>query len=319
MILVTGASGALGTLVLDRLRATAGSENGSTNGGRNGGEAGTAADVAEAASTNGVIAGTRTPHGNARHLDFDQPDTLTDGFAGVDVLVFVSAGYAEDDVVLARHGAVVAAATAAGVRHVIYTSLAGSGERMTIALAHRWTETRLADAPFDVTVLRNGLYSELAAGMLAPKAKNAVHTGVLTMPWGTGRLATVAREDLAEAAARVAAETDADLRAGRRGRHAGRSYELEGMTALSGGDLAALLAEESGRPVRYQVAPLSTARDGLEAAGLPGYQLMHSMSAFANINAGFLDLHPSDLPQLLDAAPREARDVVRVLLRAELG
>ncbi|ABW12293.1 hypothetical protein Franean1_2870 [Parafrankia sp. EAN1pec] len=102
MILVTGTSGVLGGLVLERLRADSGSED----------------EKAKA----GVVAGTRTPGDDDRHIDFDNPDTLADGFAGVDVLVFVSAGSAEDDVVLARHGAVVAAASEARVRHVIYTS-----------------------------------------------------------------------------------------------------------------------------------------------------------------------------------------------------
>jgi hypothetical protein len=82
-----------------------------------------------------------------RDADHDQP--LTAGFAGVDVLMFLSAGFAEDDVALARHGAVVDAAAAAEVRHVIYTSLAGSGNQITIALPHRWTEARLAQALFD--------------------------------------------------------------------------------------------------------------------------------------------------------------------------
>jgi hypothetical protein len=94
-----------------------------------------------------VAAGTRAATAaGARRIDFDRPETLTAGFGGVDVLVFVSAGYAEDDVVLASHGAVIAAAASVGVRHVIYTSLAGSADRLTIALAHRWTEARLAES-----------------------------------------------------------------------------------------------------------------------------------------------------------------------------
>ncbi|MFD0635159.1 hypothetical protein ACFQ9X_30090 [Catenulispora yoronensis] len=48
----------------------------------------------------------------ARRVDFDDPQSLPGAFAGVDVLLVVSAGYAEDDVVLARHGAVADAAAA---------------------------------------------------------------------------------------------------------------------------------------------------------------------------------------------------------------
>ncbi|GAB2554107.1 Rossmann-fold NAD(P)-binding domain-containing protein [Nocardia heshunensis] len=104
-----------------------------------------------------VVSGTRSGGGSTtRRIDFDDPATLVGGFRGVGVLVFVSAGYAEDDVVLSRHRAVVEAAATAGVRHVIYTSLADSGRHMSIAVPHRGTEKFLAAAPFDVTVLRSG-------------------------------------------------------------------------------------------------------------------------------------------------------------------
>ena len=102
MILVTGVSGGLGGLILDGLSVV---------------------DDVE------VVAGTRSGDGTTRRwIDFDDPASLVEGFQAVDVVVFVSAGYAEDDVVLARHGAAVDAAAAAGIRHAIYTSLTGSGD-----------------------------------------------------------------------------------------------------------------------------------------------------------------------------------------------
>lgn len=261
MIMVTGASGALAALVLERLAG------------------------------HDVVAGSRTPGEGARLVDFDRPETLVEGFAGVDVLVFVSAGYAEDDVVIARHGAVVDAATGAGVRHVVYTSVVGSGDGLTIALAHRWTEDRLAAVPFDVTVLRNGLYAEIPASM-APGV-----TDEFAAPWGGGRLAVVAREDLADVAAKVALDPAA---------HAGRTYELEGVEAFGGQDVADLLAESLGRPVAYRATALA------DVWALPGprYQVAHTASMFANVAAGRLDLRPGDLPALLDAPPRSARAVI---------
>ncbi|GAA1284192.1 SDR family oxidoreductase [Pseudonocardia aurantiaca] len=283
MILVTGASGALGGLVLHRL----------------------------AAGGAPVVGGTRAPgNSSARQVDFDRPETLRSAFAGVDVLVLVSAGFAEDDVVLARHGAAVDAAASAGVRHVVYTSLAGSGERLSIALAHRWTEARLGGAPFHVTVLRNGLYAELLAGIVLAGAEQAAATGVFAAPWGAGRLAVVAREDLADVAARVAAQSDADLAGGARSRHAGRTYELEGVTAVSGADVAAILSAGVGRPVRYQPVSLADVRAALSAGGAEPYQVAHTISMFANLGAGLLDRRDSDLPALLDIEPRPVRDLL---------
>jgi NAD(P)H dehydrogenase (quinone) len=284
MILVTGVSGGLGGLVLGGLSAVDGLE---------------------------VVAGTRSGDGTtARRIDFDDPASLAGGFQGVDVLVFVSAGYAEDDVVLARHGAVVDAATAAGIRHVIYTSVAGSAGLMSIALPHRWTEARLAAAPFDVTVLRNGLYAEVPAGLAAAGAGSATATGVFAAALGTGRISVVAREDLADVAVRVAAETQQDLAAGGRSRHADRTYELEGATAIGGRDIAALLTTASGHPITYRPVSLQDTRAALAGSGLEPYQLAHTLSLFANANAGFLEAHHTDLTDLLRTPPRSVHDLV---------
>lgn len=286
MILVTGISGELGGLIHAGLAAEPDLE---------------------------VLGGTRSPgaagdgRGAVRRIDFDVPATLTAGFAGVDVLVFVSAGFGDDDVVLARHGAVVAAAGAAGVRHVIYTSLSGSGDALTFALPHRWTEARLAAAPFDVTVLRNGLYSQLLADMAQSGLPSAAATGVFPAALGAGRISAVDRRDLADVAVRVAAEAQRDLLldAGS-GRHAGRTYELEGVEAYGGGELAAALAGAAGRTVAYRPVPLAAAREALEGAGMPAFQLTHTLSIFSNALAGLLEAGASDLPALLPAgaAPR---------------
>lgn len=287
--MVTGVSGALGGVILDRLTAIADLE---------------------------VVAGTRAATGTARRIDFDDPTTLTAGFAGVDVLVFISAGFAEDDVVLARHGAVVDAAAAAGVRHVIYTSLAGSGNQLTIALPHRWTEARLAQAPFDVTVLRNGLYAEVTVGLAMSAAESAAASGVFAAPLGRGRVSVVAREDLADIATRVAVETQTDLAAGQRSRHAGHTYELEGQTAIGGHDIAETLAEALGRPVSYQPVPLAQAREALTASGLEPYQVSHAISIFSNIGAGLLESRGGDLTALLPTPPRPVLELISHAVKA---
>ncbi|MFI0898466.1 NmrA family NAD(P)-binding protein [Streptomyces sp. NPDC020983] len=285
MILVTGVSGGLGGLILSGLAGREGLH---------------------------VVGGTRAGDGGraGRRVDFDDPASLRAGFAGVDVLVVVSAGYAEDDVVYARHGAVADAAATAGVRHVVYTSLASSGESMTIALPHRWTEERLSAGPFTTTVLRNGLYTEIPAGLAAAGAAEAAATGVFAAPFGQGRLSVVAKEDLADAAVRVAAESQLDLAAGRESRHAGRVYELEGDRALGGADIAAALTGALGRPVAYRPASLAETRAGLEGSGLEPYQVTHTLSLFSNVIAGRAEARTSDLAGLLGVPPRPVLEAI---------
>ncbi|GAA2171681.1 MULTISPECIES: NmrA family NAD(P)-binding protein [Glycomyces] len=290
MILVTGVTGGLGGLILNGLKGI---------------------DDIE------VVPGTRKGDGSAaRRIDFDDPASLAEGFAGVDVLVFISAGYAEDDIVLARHGAVADAARAAGVKHVIYTSLASSGERMTIALPHRWTEDRLANGPFEVTILRNGLYTEIPLGLALTGAAMAAETGIFAAPFGDGRVSVVAKEDLADIAVRVAVETDRDLAAGNQSRHAGRTYELEGPTPIGGNEIAEVLTESLGRPVTYQSISLSDLRQGLEGSGMLPYQITHTLSIFSNVKAGWTEARHSDLEALLPNVPRPVHDSIVAAVKA---
>ncbi|WP_171169537.1 NAD(P)H-binding protein [Streptomyces sp. I05A-00742] len=270
MILVTGAGGALGQLVVEEL-----------------------------SGRDDVVRGTRTPGSAAeRRVDFDDPSSLD--FTGVDTLLLISAGYGEDDVVIARHDSAIAAAEKAGVRHVVYTSLSGDGDHLPYALAHRWTERRLARSPLAWTVLRNGLYAEFLAGIAAP-APN----GTITAPLGGGRLAAVARADLAAVAAAVAAAPE---------RHAGRVYELVGERALGGADLAEAIGGT------YEPSSLGATREAIIAAGdaLP-YQVPMLVGTYSAIAGGFLDgggIEDNALRTLLGRAPRPALEAYREAVAA---
>ncbi|TGB14288.1 NAD(P)H-binding protein [Streptomyces sp. MZ04] len=239
MLMITGATGALGKLVTARL-----------------------ADRAD------VVIGSRAPAPGGRRVDFDDPASLD--FGGVDTLLVISAGAAEDDVVVARHEAAISAAEKAGVRHLVYTSLSGDGDHLTYALAHRWTERRLRRSSMNWTILRNGLYAEFLAAIAAPGPD-----GTIAAPLGDGRLAAVARDDLAEVAARVATDPAP---------HAGRTYELIGEQALGGKDLAEAIHGA------YEPGTLAATREAITAAAqaLP-FQIPMLLSTYSAIAGGFLD------------------------------
>lgn len=71
---------------------------------------------------------------------------------------------------------------------------------------------------------------------------------------GAGRLPVVARRDPADAAARVAGDSAADLAAGHRSRHAARTYTLNGETAIGGEDVAGVLRAVVERAVAAAAA-----------------------------------------------------------------
>ncbi|MGW0906661.1 NAD(P)H-binding protein [Streptomyces sp. NPDC002853] len=269
MLMITGATGALGTLVTARL-----------------------------ADRDDIVIGSRSPTPGGRLVDFDDPASLD--FTGIDTLLVISAGAAEDDVVIARHEAAISAAEKAGVGHLVYTSLSGDGDHLTYALAHRWTERRLRGSSLNWTVLRNGLYAEFLAAITAPGPD-----GTIAAPLGAGRLAAVARADLADVAVRVATDPAA---------HAGRTYELVGEHALSGADLAAATGGS------YEPGTLAATREAITAAGqaLP-FQVPMLLSTYAAMAGGFLDGTGIEgrgtLRALLGREPRPAIEAYRAAVR----
>ena len=256
MILITGASGQLGHAIVERL-----------------------ADAGHP-----VIAGTRRPvAGSAqRHIDFDEPVSLD--FTGFATVVMVSAGYAEDDVVIARHENVVAAAERDGVQHLIYTSVATDGNHLSFALAHRWTERRIQGSTLRWTILRNGLYAELFGSLLARSE------GVITAPFGFGAVAVVTRADLAEAAANVASEPD---------RHINRVYDLVGARAITADQIAKVAG------LVYQPASLGSHRAALNVSGLLPFQPAMLLSIYSSVAHGILSRTTTDLGDLLGRSPSD--------------
>lgn len=255
MILVTGASGHLAAAILEHL-------------------------VEAGASATG---GTRNPTGSGhfRALDFDVPGTIS--FEGVDTLILVSAGTAEDDVVINRHENAITAAERDGVRHIVYTSLTDAGDHLGFALAHRWTERRLRDGTAQWTILRNGLYAELIGQLLTPR------DGVISAPFGQGGVAAVARHDLAEAAAIIAGTPE---------KHQGKIYNLVGNRVITAQDLADSLGAE------YRPGRLTELRQALESAALLPFQPPMLLSIHSAASHGFLEETGTVITDILGREPQ---------------
>lgn len=249
MIMVTGANGQLASLTLQEL----------------------------AERKVPALGASRTPGRGQRHLDFDDPTSLD--LDGVSTLVLVSAGYTEDDHVIARHQALLDAAARDGVVHVIYTSLTGHGDHLGFALAHRATEGMVKTSGLEWTILRNGLYAELFGALLTWTPEG------LESAFGSGSLSAVARADLAAAAAIVASHPIA---------HAGKTYDLVG-DPISAEDVAERLG------VGHRSIGLGEYRARLLADdALFPFQPPMLTSIATSIRHGFLSNSNPDLLHLLD-------------------
>lgn len=237
-LLVTGASGQLGRLVVDQLLAAV------------------PADRITATVRNSEAAAELAALGvQAWIADYDRPDTLDAALAGIGRVLLISSSELGRRV--AQHRNVIDAARRAGVGLLAYTSLLHADTSpLGLAGEHRDTEALLRASGLPSVVLRNGWYTENhTASIPAALAHGALIGGA-----GGGRVSSAARADYAVAAAAVLTAPQ-DM--------AGRVFELAGDDAYSLPELAAEVARQSGRPLGYTDLPEADHRAALIGAGLP--------------------------------------------------
>lgn len=189
-----------------------------------------------------------------RVFDYHAAASHTAALQGVTVLVLISSNDFNDRA--GQHAKVIAAAKAAGVGRIVYTSiLKGDASPMILAQDHIITEAALKASGVPFTILRNGWYTENYLGALA----GAVAHGSLMGSGGEGAVSAATRADYAEAIAVVAAEPG----------HDGQVYELGGDTAFTPADLAAEVSRQVGKPIGYANLSQADYAAALEGFGLP--------------------------------------------------
>lgn len=233
-IAITGATGQLGRLAIAAIKARA-----------------PGADLIALARDPAKAADLGVP---VRAFDYLQEEGQAAALAGVSVLVLISSNDFNDRA--GQHARVIAAAKAAGVGRIIYTSiLKGDASPMILAQDHIATEAALAASGLATTILRNGWYTENYTGALGA----ALEHGAILGAAGEGRLSTAARADFAEAIAVTALEDG----------HSGKVYELAGDESYTLADLAAEVQAQSGKPVAFVNLPQADYAKALEGFGLP--------------------------------------------------
>jgi uncharacterized protein YbjT (DUF2867 family) len=224
-----------------------------------------------------VIAG---PRDEVRPCDFADPEGAARALSGVDTLLMVSASEAADR--LDQHRAFVRAAAGAGVRHLVYTSFQGAAPDCTFTLGrdHWATEQAIRETGLAFTFLRDSFYADFLPLM--------AQDGVIRGPAGDGRVAAVARDDVAAVAGVVLADPDA---------HAGAAYDLTGPEALTLAAAAALITEVTGSPTRYLDETLEEAYASRASYGAPDWQVDAGVSTYTAFAAG-------EVATVSDAVPR---------------
>jgi NAD(P)H dehydrogenase (quinone) len=286
-IVITGASGQLGRVAAEH--------------------------VLDAVDPGDVVLVTRTPERlddlaargvEVRKGDFDEPGELAGAFSGGERLLLIST-----DKIGARvpqHRNAIEAAEAAGIRFVVYTSIPNPTEDNPgmVAAEHRQTEELIRASSLDWVFLRNSIYTQMR---IAPAAQ-ALATGRLVHNHGEGRIAHVAREDCAVAAAGTAIAGD----------HAGSVYDVTGPQLHTAAELAELFSEVGGKQVEAVAVDDETMYRHMVDGGAPADVATRLTSSGRALREGFLAVRTDAVRELSGRAPRSVREVLEDH-RAQLG
>jgi len=284
-LLITGATGHLGRLVVEQLLA-AGVPAGDLI------AAGRSTDKIKDLADRGV---------QVRAVDFADPAAVRAAVAGADRVLLVSA--MDPGARVTQHRNVIDAARQAGTGLIAYTSIINAATAtFRLAADHQATETLLRDSGVPYVLLRNGWYYENYTARLSAFLAQAMVPGSA----GQGRISAAARTDYAAAAVRVLT-TDG---------HAGQAYELGGDEPFTMAQLAAEISTQSGKEVRYVNLPEAGYAKALTEHGAP--ELMADMVAEtdAAVAHGALYTASGDLAALTGRPTTTLSTAVSTALRA---
>jgi NAD(P)H dehydrogenase (quinone) len=280
-IAVTGATGALGSRVAARLAA------------RRVPQLLVVRDLARVPAIAGVEAVAMGPRG------YRDQTALTEALSGCETLLLVSGREAEARVV--EHAHAVRAAVDAGVQRIVYTSFLGASPDATFTFAHDHfaTEQLIRESGLAYTFLRNSQYVDYLPLLVG-------EDGVIRGPAGEGKIAWVARDDVADVAATVLAEGGAE--------HDGKTYDVTGPEAHTLAWAAEQLSAATGREIRFRNEGVQAAYASRAHLDAPDFEVDGWVTSYVAISTGELNSvsdtvpriagHPAqDLPAWLQANP----------------
>jgi NAD(P)H dehydrogenase (quinone) len=274
MILVTAATGHLGTATIDNLlnkKVPAG-------------------EIAALVRDENKAASLSAKGISLRKGDYHNAASLQAAFKGVETLVFISSGSIEDRV--AQHKNVVDAAKANGVKHIIYTSVLKASEKLKFkpGIDHYHTENFLKESGIAYTVFRNTFYIDVLPMLLG----GALESGQWYYAAGNGKANFAARTDMAEALANVVTATAS---------HANKIYEIAGSQSYTFHEIADVLTQITGKTIIYIPIPLEGLKEGMKQAGVPEAYIPMYASIAEGISVGDLDSQDATLEKLLQRKP----------------
>ena len=284
MIVVTGATGKLGRLVVDGLLKTV-----------------PAKEIVVAVRSPEKAAELKALGVAVREADYARPETLAKAFAGAEKVLLISSTEMGPKRVT-QHTAVLEAAKAAGVMLLAYTSLLYADTSvLPMAPDHKATEEAIKASGVPYALLRNGWYLENQTAALGA----ALEHGAVLGSAGEGRFSSAARADYAAAAVTVLTGEG----------YANSMFELAGDASYTLSDLAAEVSKQSGKTVVYTDLPVPAYAGALESFGLPKPVAEMVAKADEDAKTGVLESTSRDLHRLIGRATVTMAEAVTVALK----
>ncbi len=279
-LLVTGAAGKLGQSVVNHLLET------------------------YKVAPGDIVAATRSPEKLGtlaakgvvtRKADFDDAAGLVSAFTGIDRLLIISTDSLDTPGKrLAQHKAAIEAAKAAGVKHILYTSMPNPDKSLvTFAPDHLGTENAIKASGIGYTILRDAWYLDNFMMSLPHNLQG----GKWYTATSGGKAPYISREDCALAIAAALASSDTES----------KTYTLTGSTSYSITDVASTVSAITGRPLEVIDVTDEQLAAGMAGAGLPPFLVDMLVSADANIRAGNFDGLTADFTTLTGKVPQTLR------------
>ena len=236
------------------------------------------------------------PETQVRVATYGDHEAAVAALRGVDALFMVSA--AESATRRQEHRTFIAAAAEAGVEHIVYTSFVGAAPDAVFTLGrdHGDAEVAIRESGMRHTLLRDNFYSDLLPHF-------ADDAGVIRGPAGQGRVAALARADVADVAVAVLRDLASYVDA---------TYQLTGPEALTMGEIAARAGAAIGRELTFHDETIDEAYASRAAFGAERWQLDAWVSTYLAIARGEVEAVTGDVERLTGHPARRLEEALAV-------
>lgn len=285
MILITGATGNLGSAVVAHLLKTLSPEE----------------FVATSSNAEGVEK-LRAKGLQSRLANFSDPISLNEVFKGIDKLLLIST---MDQNRYEQHKNVVDAAKEQGVKQIIYTGLAikdiHTSAVKDLMISHFQTEDYIKESGLTYTILRNTMYADALTQILGSNALNQD----INLPGGTGKVPYALRREMGEATANLLLQDG----------HENSTYNITGSNSFGYTELAAALSNLKRDTIKYNDISEDDLKAFLKKIGFPDFAIYLHSGTIRDIKMAQYEIESHTMETLLGRPTASIEDIMEELFQ----